>query len=133
MGDRKQELERKKAKLAMIRAQKTARMKEKESQEAASPTSSIDRRLESLGIAPVKAVDEQIEVRHRSSSPYKELPLLQAQELATDQQQHSEPDQEGPSGDLSKPSGVTNQKLALSRVTRPGLVSLPGESGMIVR
>ena len=74
-NDRKQELERKKAKLAaircrakktspskmLIRAERVARLKEKESRDSTEqqtqPASfSIDRNLESLGIAPVTTV-----------------------------------------------------------------------------
>ena len=74
-NDRKQELERKKAKLAairfcakkispskfLIRAERVARLKEKESRDLTEqqthPASfSIDKNLESLGIAPVTTV-----------------------------------------------------------------------------
>ena len=74
-NDRKQELERKKAKLAairwhakkisrnkiLIRAERVARLKEKESRDSTEqqtqPASlSIDRNLESLGIAPVTTI-----------------------------------------------------------------------------
>ena len=74
-NDRKQELERKKAKLAairchakkishkktLIRAEREARLKEKESRDSTEqqnqPASfSIDKNLESLGIAPVTTI-----------------------------------------------------------------------------
>ena len=74
-NDRKQELERKKAKLAairwhgkkishkktLIRAERVARLKEKESRDSTEqqtqPASfSIDKNLESLGIAPVTTI-----------------------------------------------------------------------------
>ena len=68
MSDRKAELERKKAKLAQIRAEKEARRKEREATEATSAAKAavsglkrderqeIDRNLESLGITPVAQV-----------------------------------------------------------------------------
>jgi len=55
-NDRKQELERKKLKLAAIRSARMARLKEKESTEAAT-----DKVLESVGIVPVKTVVENME------------------------------------------------------------------------
>ena len=77
--DRKQELERKKAKLANIRfgfqrscyfciarAERMARLKEKESKEKfvdVNPSVSMDKRLASLGIAPIKEVMEKMEER----------------------------------------------------------------------
>jgi len=72
MSDRKAELERKKAKLAQIRAEKEARRKEREAMEAVSAGKTavagpkrderqeIDKNLESLGIAPVNAVLDTI-------------------------------------------------------------------------
>jgi len=72
MSDRKAELERKKAKLAQIRAEKEARRKEREALETHSAAQTavsglrrderqeIDKNLESLGITPVAAVVDTI-------------------------------------------------------------------------
>ena len=72
MADRKAELERKKAKLAAIRAEKAARQKEREVADAQSAVRAavsglqrnerqeIDRNLESLGITPVAQVVDNI-------------------------------------------------------------------------
>ena len=72
MADRKAELERKKAKLAQIRAEKAARQKEREVADAQSAARAavtglkrderqeIDKNLESLGITPLKDVLENI-------------------------------------------------------------------------
>ena len=72
MADRKAELERKKAKLAAIRAEKAARQKEREvadAQNAARAAVSgvkrderqeIDKNLESFGITPVAQVVDNI-------------------------------------------------------------------------
>ena len=51
MSDRKQEIERKKARLEQLKAEREARRKEKEELE-----SSIDRKLENVGIASVQSV-----------------------------------------------------------------------------
>ena len=81
MADRKAELERKKAKLAQIRAEKAARQKEREVADAQSAARAavtglkrderqeIDKNLESLGITPLKDVLENI-----SSLPASEPP-----------------------------------------------------------
>ena len=72
MSDRKAELERKKAKLAQIRAEKEARRKEREAMEVTSAAKTavaglkrderqeIDRNLEQLGITPVAQVVDTI-------------------------------------------------------------------------
>jgi dynein intermediate chain len=72
MSDRKAELERKKAKLAQIRAEKEARRKEREATEATTAAKAavtglkrderqeIDRNLEALGITPVAQVVDTI-------------------------------------------------------------------------
>jgi len=72
MSDRKAELERKKAKLAQIRAEKETRRKDREAQDSHNATHAavvglglnkrqeIDRNLESIGITPVAAVVDNI-------------------------------------------------------------------------
>ena len=55
MADRKHELERKKAKLAQMRADREAARKEKEDHEK-----SIDKKLESVGIAPIQTVIDKL-------------------------------------------------------------------------
>ena len=55
MADRKQELERKKAKLAQMRADREAARKEKDDQEK-----SIEKKLESVGIAPIQTVVDKL-------------------------------------------------------------------------